>query len=153
METPLVDRPCILQKFRGKGGWTFIEIPEIKPDKNAPFGWVKVRGKIDNYLFSNYRLQPMGNGSLFLPVNAKIRKQIKKQAGDSVYLILYKDNKPLRIPKELVECLQTDPDVYQEFLALTEDKQKDYISWIYDVKKEETRANRIVEMMNKLGTR
>lgn len=29
MEKPLVDKDYLLQKFEGKGGWTYAEIPEI----------------------------------------------------------------------------------------------------------------------------
>ena len=46
---PLVDKKYLLEKFSGKGGWTFARIPEILQNKNAPFGWVKVRGTIDGY--------------------------------------------------------------------------------------------------------
>ena len=63
-ETPLVDKDYLLQKYPGKGGWTFAAIPEIAQDKHAWFGWMKVRGTIDDYAIENYHLMPMGNGSL-----------------------------------------------------------------------------------------
>jgi hypothetical protein len=72
-ERPLVNKTYRLEKFPGKGGWTFARIPEILPDKKAHFGWVKVRGTIDGYEIRKYHLMPMGNGSLFLPVKAEIR--------------------------------------------------------------------------------
>lgn len=40
----------------------------------------------------------MGNGKLFLPVKAEIRKKIKKAEGDKVHVILYPDNEPLEVP-------------------------------------------------------
>ena len=46
-EKPLVDKQYKLEKFQGKGGWTYARIPEIIQDKKAHFGWVKVRGSID----------------------------------------------------------------------------------------------------------
>jgi hypothetical protein len=36
--------------------------------KNAPFGWVKVKGSIDGIEFNKYHLMPIGGGRLFLPV-------------------------------------------------------------------------------------
>ena len=48
-EKPLVDKEYLLEKFPGKGGWTFTFIPEIPPDKHSPFGFFKVRGSIDGY--------------------------------------------------------------------------------------------------------
>ena len=44
MDNPLVLKKNKLQKFAGKGGWTYARIPEIMPDKKTPFGWVKSKG-------------------------------------------------------------------------------------------------------------
>lgn len=38
IQTPLVDNEYLLEKFQGKGGWTFVKIPEIAQSKNTPFG-------------------------------------------------------------------------------------------------------------------
>ncbi len=92
MANPLVNRKYLLEKFSGKGGWTYAAIPEILPDQKAHFGWIKVKGSIDGYHFKSYKLMPMGNGKLFLPVKAEIRKKIGKNAGDYVDVILFADN-------------------------------------------------------------
>ena len=88
MSDLLVNKEYQLKKFPGKGGWTFAGIPEVPQDKNAPFGWVKVCGSIDDYELKYYKLMPMGNGKLFLPVKAAIRKKIGKNAGDFVRIKL-----------------------------------------------------------------
>ncbi len=88
---PLVAKTYLLEKIPGKGGWTFARIPEVLQSKNTPFGWVKVKGSIDGVSFKKYHLMPMGNGHLFLPVKAEIRKKIKKQEGDYVDIVLYPD--------------------------------------------------------------
>ena len=53
---PLVNNDYILEKFPGKGGWTYAAIPEIIQNKSNPFGWVNVRGFIDNYEIQHYKL-------------------------------------------------------------------------------------------------
>ena len=50
MDEKLVDKEYLLEKLPGKYGWTYTIIPEIRPDPNAPFNWVKVRGTIDEVL-------------------------------------------------------------------------------------------------------
>lgn len=75
-QKPIVKAQYLLKKFPGKGGWTYIEIPEVKQNRSNPFGWVKVKGLIDNYELKQYKLMPTGNGKLFLPVKATIRKKI-----------------------------------------------------------------------------
>lgn len=148
--TPLVDNTYILQKFPGKGGWTYASIPEVLQDKTAPFGWVKVRGSIDSYEFKQFKLMPMGDGTLFFPVRAEIRKKIQKEAGDEVRIVLYADESALEIPRELLSCLKDEPEAYQRFLVLKESKQKEIIDWIAQAKKEETKVERIASSINKL---
>lgn len=61
MDEKLVDKEYLLEKLPGKYGWTYTIIPEIRPDPNAPFNWVKVRGTIDSYQIKGYRLMPSGD--------------------------------------------------------------------------------------------
>ena len=149
-DVPLVNKRYLLEKFPGKGGWTFARIPEIMQDKKAHFGWVKVKGTVDGYEISKYHLMPMGNGSLFLPVKAEIRKKIKKEAGEYVHVILYHDTEPLEVPEEMLLCLSEEPTALTFFKKLSESEQRYYIQWIYSAKKEETKINRLAKSINKL---
>ncbi|MBB6002852.1 YdeI/OmpD-associated family protein [Arcicella rosea] len=150
MEKPLIDKKYLLEKFPGKGGWTYAIIPEVLQDKHAHFGWVKVKGFIDDFELKSYRLMPMGNGMLFLPVRAEIRKKIGKKDGDWVHVKLFADNDALEIPKELMLCLEDEPQALKNFLTYTESEQKAYIDWILGAKKEETRIERMAETVNKV---
>ena len=151
MEIPLVDKKYLLEKYPGKGGWTYAVIPEVLQARNAPFGWVKVKGSIDNHEFKNYRLMPMGNGKLFLPVKAEIRKKIGKKEGDWVNVILFADNTPTEIPEELLLCLLEDPTANQTFLSYSDGEQKAYVDWIYSAKTDETKVERIAKTLNRLA--
>ncbi|WP_299568334.1 YdeI/OmpD-associated family protein [uncultured Pedobacter sp.] len=148
-QAPLVDGLYLLKRFPGKGGWTFIEIPEVDPDKHSRFGWVKVRGTIDSYEIDHYPLQPMGNGKLFLPVKSAVRKKIKKQEGDTVRLILYRALSGISIPESLTACLKDVPGAYEKFIQLPDGKKKTYVDWIFSSSKEETQIGRIVKLLNK----
>ncbi|MEO6721995.1 MAG: YdeI/OmpD-associated family protein [Ferruginibacter sp.] len=150
MEKPLVDNRYLLERFQAKGGWTYARIPQIPQDKRSPFGWVRVRGTIDDFEIKNCNLMPMGNGKLFLPVKADIRKKIGKKEGDYVRVILFEDNSPVEIPEELRLCLLDEPVAYKTFLSYTMAEQKAFVEWIYAAKKKETKANRIVKTISKL---
>lgn len=150
MKKSLVNKKYLLEKYPGKGGWTYAAIPEVLQDKHAAFGWVKVRGSIDDVEIKNYRLMPMGNGRLFLPVKAEIRKKIGKKAGDWVKIVLYADNTPLEIPEELLLCLLDEPTAHKKFMLFTEGEQKAMINRIFSAKKEETKAERIAETINNI---
>jgi hypothetical protein len=150
-EEPLVNKTYLLEKFPCNMGWTYTEIPEIKPDKTAPFGWVKVKGSIDGYKISKYHLMPSGKGALMLSVKSEIRKKIKKEAGDYVHVILYPDNDQLEIPEELSFALQYKSEAQQFFNSLNEGEQYNYVKWINAAKTEQTKTDRIVKTVNKLS--
>lgn len=149
-QKPLVKKHYLLEKYHGKGGWTYARIPEIEMDKQTPFGWRKVRGTIDGFEISKYHLMPMGDGFLFLPVRAEIRKKIKKEAGDTVFVELYQDTEPLEVPEEWLLCLSDEPEALRFFNSLSESEQKYYIQWIYAAKKEETKINRMAKAVSRL---
>ena len=148
---PLVNKKYLLERFPGKGGWTFARIPEISQNKEAHFGWVKVRGTIDGVEIRKYNLMPMGDGRLFLAVKKDTRDRINKKAGDFVHVILYPDNDPLDVPEELKLCLQDDPSAYDFFNSLSESERKYYLDWIYSAKKEETKVDRMAKSINRLA--
>ncbi|MCD6068219.1 MAG: hypothetical protein K0S33_3045 [Bacteroidetes bacterium] len=151
MSKPIVNKKIRLEKYPGKGGWTYVVIDEIAPDKREKFGWVQVKGSIDGFELKQYKLMPMGNGCLFLPVRAEIRKKIKKQAGDIVHVILDIDHSTLEVPEEFMACLEDDPKAKKFFLTLTDSEKRLYILWIYSAKREETRVSRIANSINRLG--
>lgn len=150
-EDPLVNRECLLRKFPGKGGWTYAEVPEIAPDPANPFGWVQVRGSIDGFALSRYKLMPMGHGHLFLPVRAEIRKAIGKQAGDYVFVTLYPDASQAPVPEEIAACFKNEPPLVAEtFASFSPGERKAYLDWIGQARTEQTRADRIARMMARL---
>ncbi|MES1222723.1 MAG: YdeI/OmpD-associated family protein [Bacteroidota bacterium] len=151
MEKPLVNKKYRLQKYPGKGGWTYASIAEISKNKRARFGYVKVKGSIDGYPIQKYHLMPMSNGSMFFPVKAAIRKQIKKNEGDFVHIILFQDKDPLEVPEEMLLCLQDEPAALKFFTALSESEQRFYIQWIYAAKQEQTKINRLAKAVNRLA--
>lgn len=143
-EKPLIDKDYLLLKTEGKGAWTFVEIPEI-PMSKTPFGMLKVKGKIDDYVFSNTHLMPMGNGHVGLTVRAEIRKKIKKQAGDIVHITIYEDKTSLIIPQELLLCLEYEDGVLEKFGVYTNGQKKAFVNWINSAKTEQTKADRIAK--------
>lgn len=151
MEKPLVNKKYKLKKYPGKGGWTYTIIDGIPAEKKEKFGWVKVKGFIDDHEINSYKLMPIKDGRFFLPVKAEIRKKIKKKDGDWVKLLLYTDADPLHIPGEFLQCLRDEPAAYKTFNGLNESNKKYYIDWIYSSKKVETRIERMAKSIDRLA--
>lgn len=144
IERPLVDKDYLLQKEECKGGCTYVEILEI-PMPKTPFGMLKVKGKIDDYEFSNTHLMPLGNGNLVLAVKAAIKKKIRKEAPDTVHVIIYEDKTPLVISEELLLCMGYEDGALEKFEAYTDGQKKAFVDWINSAKTEQTRIDRIAK--------
>jgi hypothetical protein len=150
-ERELVNTSVVLEKYPGKGGWTYAALPSVKPDKRNYFGWIRVSGYIDDYELKEHHLMPMGNGKLFLSVNATVRKKIKKQEGDVVRVKLYVDESGIEVPAELIECLADEPKALKLFRQLDEKQQKHWIDYIEESKSDKGRIERIAATVNRLA--
>lgn len=150
MDKAIVDKEFLLRKIPGKGGWTYAELPLVAQDSKIPFGWVKVKGTIDGVAIKKYHLMPNGNGSLFFPVRAEIRKKIKKEAGDTVHIILFPDNEPLEVPEEMLLCLKDEPRAFHFFSSLNESEKQHYIKWVYAAKTDQTKIDRLAKAIDNL---
>src|SRR3712207_1634443 len=87
--TSMVQFTTTILKFGQNGektGWTYIDIPariagKLSPGNKKTF---RVKGKLDSYVISKVALLPKGEGDFIMPLNAAMRKAIKKQKGASV---------------------------------------------------------------------
>ena len=148
-----------LLKFGSQGektGWTYILIPckiaeKIQPGTKKSF---RVKGRIDDHKIKSVALLPMGGGDFIMPVNAAMRKAIKKTKGSNVTVELEKDVTALKLSAELLACLQDEPGAKTYFDSLPKSHQQYFSKWIESAKTEPTKTKRIatcvVAFSNKL---
>jgi hypothetical protein len=141
------------ERMGEKTGWSYIKVPakvalQLKPDNKKSF---RVKGKLDDYAISGMALIPMGEGDFILALKAAIRKAIRKQAGDSLEVQFEVDNKEIKPPKELVECLAFEPEAQKIFKALPKSHQNWYGNWVKAAKTEGTRTRRIAHIVDALA--
>jgi hypothetical protein len=144
-----------IKRFASQGektGWTYIEIPskiaeQLQPGNKKSF---RVKGKLDDYAFSMTALLPMGEGDFIMPLNASIRKGIKKQKGAELDVRMQVDTKEIQPPQELMECLRDEPQALKYFNSLTKGHQNYFTKWINEAKTDKTKADRIAATVNAL---
>jgi hypothetical protein len=139
-----------VERFAGKGGWTFVRLPFEIFSNGKAFGMLTVSGKVDSYTFEGKHLMPIGDGSLFLPLAKPIRTFIKKEEGDRVHLKLYRDAIPTEAPAELIDCLNDDPGKLQLFQKLPKADQTNWVEYIYGTSSLEAKTERILKLLTEL---
>ncbi len=146
----LVNKLLVIEKMPMKGGWHYVRFDGKNPKSDKPFGWLIVKGSIDQVVISQVKLWPSKGQQLFLPLKLSIRKELQKKEGDLVQVVLYADNSEIIIPTEFSLCLQESPLAEGFFNRISSTSQKQYVDWIYAAKSVETRAARIAKAIQKM---
>ena len=144
----MISFKAILQKFDKKGektGWTYLEIPpdlaeQLKPDTRTGY---RVKGRLDDFLIKLVAILPMGDGSFIMPINAEMRRGLRKKEGTMVHVELSEDTDPLPQSDDLWACLADDPKALAKFESLPKSHQNYYSKWIESAKTIETKSRRI----------
>ena len=89
----------------------------------------------------------MGGECHMLLILKSIREQAGKTFGDEVKIAVEADAAPrvIEIPKDLLKELKKEKDAKAFFDKLSYTHQREYVMWIAEAKKEETRSNRIAK--------
>ena len=133
MPIELFNGDVMLERFPGKGGWTYAPLPATVTAPKSWFNQLRVSGQIDDFVLDNASLMSMGKGRLFLPVRAEIRKQIGKQAGDTVRLVLLRveEAAPLAVSAaDFEECLAETPGALTHYRCLPVAQQQAWVAWV-----------------------
>ena len=112
---------------------------------------MKILATIDGVPYRG-TLVRMGKPCHLLLVRKEIRQQIEKQVGDEVQVFLEEDTEPrvVDVPEDFQQALDAEPVANQHFASLSYTHQKEYVSWIMEAKREETRRSRIMKAVDML---
>jgi bacteriocin resistance YdeI/OmpD-like protein/uncharacterized protein DUF1905 len=132
------------------GGGAFVEVPF---DVEQAFGSKKpkVKATIEGVPYRG-TLVRMGTECHVLIILKGIREQIGKTFGDEVTISVEPDTEPrlIEIPPDLAKELKKDKEANAFFDKLSYTHQKEYVTWINEAKKQETRQNRILKTLEML---
>jgi len=127
----------------GTGGGAYVVFPYDAEKEFGTNGKVPVSATIDG-VPDKGALFRMGAPHHMLGVHKSIRQQIGKGPGDSVAVVLWKDDEPreVAVPPEL-EARMKKAGVLPFFEGLSFTHRKEYCRWIAEAKKDETRTRRL----------
>ena len=132
------------------GGGAFVEVPfdveEVFGAKRA-----RVKASIEGVPYRGLLVR-MGGPSHILIILKGIREQIGKTFGDEIQVTVEPDleERMIEIPKDLLKELKKDKEAKAFFDKLSYTHRKEYVNWVTEAKKEETRQNRIIKAIEML---
>jgi hypothetical protein len=141
-----------LERLEGAGTWIYVDIPFDVEKTFGANGQVKVKGTVNGVSFRS-SIMPHGDGSYFLVVNKSSRIAAKTEVGGSVKVVIEEDGAPRTIeaPPDLKKAFAGHPTAKAVWDQGSFSQKKEYVDWITDAKKEETRMRRVAQTIEKLA--
>ena len=129
----------------------FIEFPYDVEKEFGTKGQVKVFVTFDGYEYRG-SLAKMGHHCHRLGLTKQVRAAIGKNPGDTVHIVLKKDEAPrvIEIPDDFGKLLDLNPKAKNYFEGLSYTHRKEYVRWITEAKKAETRERRLQKAIEML---
>ena len=138
-----------IKQLEGKMKWSVIYFPYSVKKEFGTNGRVAVILKIAEHEFE-HTLLPSQNGH-YLVYNEFIRRVVQKKLGDSVHILLKKQDgkREIEVPDYFKKVL-TENNILDEFLRQPDYIKREQINYVEVAKKEETKNNRLIALVNKI---
>jgi hypothetical protein len=132
------------------GGGAFVEIP-FDVEKEFGSKRPKVKAMIEGVPYRG-TLVRMGSEHHMLLILKGIREQIGKTIGDEIKVVVKPDAEPrlIEIPKDLSKEFKKDKQAKAIFDKLAYTHRREYVKWIEEAKRAETRQTRIIKTIEML---
>jgi hypothetical protein len=121
-----------------------VDVPEEIIRALGGTGYIPVFVGVQG-LVARTTLIPAGNGQYRLFVDGKIRKKLGVDAGDLIGVTLRRDKKPakLTVPADVAAALRKTHGAHHAFETITPALRREFLRWVLNAKRPETRAKRI----------
>jgi hypothetical protein len=132
-------------------GGAGIQFPYNVQEEFGVKGRVKVHVTFDGIAYRG-SLAPMHGGHM-LVLRKEIRKQIGKDVGDYVDVVLKQDTelREIVVPADLQAALAANPKAEAAFAAFAYTHRKEYVNWVNLAKKQITRESRIQKTVERVA--
>ncbi len=134
----------------GIGGGAFVLFPYDTQQEFATKGTVPVKATLNGVPYTG-SLAACGGPHHMLGVLKSIREQIGKGPGDTIEVVLWKDDaaRTIEVPAPFAKLLKQE-GLLPSFEKLSYTHRKEYCRWITEAKKEETRSKRLEKAIEML---
>lgn len=121
-----------------------VDVPEEISRALGGKGYISVVASTQG-LAVRTTLVPAGNGQYRLFVDGKIRKKLGVDASNLIGIILWRDTKPneISVPEDVAAALRKTHGARRAFENITPALRREFLRWVLNAKRPETRVKRI----------
>lgn len=132
------------------GGGAYVLFPYDVEKEFGTRGRIPVKATFNGVEYTGTMVK-YGMPQHMLVVLKGIRQQIGKAPGDTIEVVVWKDEaeRVLEVPDYFEKVLKKEK-LWDGFSKLSYTHRKEYVRWITEAKKEETRNNRLVKAVDML---
>lgn len=127
----------------------YLELPFSVEEIFGKKGQVKIKAIFDNKVEYRGSLAKMKSDFHLLGLTQEVREKLGKSFGDEVSVKIWEDKEEriVEIPDDVEIVFNENLPAKKLFDAMSYTHRKEYIRWIVEAKKPETRENRKVKMI------
>ena len=136
-------------KQNGTMNAAFVDFPFSTEELFGKKGQVKIKALLDEKVEYRGSLAKMKSNFHMLGLTQEVRKQLGKDFGDEVSVKLWEDKEErmVEIPEDVLEIFNQNNSAFQLYQKMSYTHRKEYMRWIAEAKKPETRENRKIKMI------
>lgn len=133
----------------GEMNAAYVEFPFSTEELFGKKGLIRIKAVFDSKVEYRGSLAKMKTDCHLLGLTQKVRKQLGKTFGDevSVSLIEDKEERTVDIAEDIASIFNENPKAKTIFDTMSYTHRKEYIRWIEEAKKPETREKRKIKMI------
>ncbi len=143
-----IEFTALIKQHEGMNA-AFEEFPFSAEELFHKKGQVKVKVTFDNKVEYRGSLVKMNADCHILGLTQDVRKKLGKNFGNQVFISLCEDKeeRKVEIAEDIASVFNENPEVKTLFDKMSYTHRKEYIRWIEEAKKPETRENRKTKMI------
>jgi Bacteriocin-protection, YdeI or OmpD-Associated/Domain of unknown function (DUF1905) len=141
-----------IQRGSARNSWAYVAFPYDLKEMFGVGNLVPFTATFDKRVKYQGSLAKMGGPQAMILLRKDVKAELGKEPGDTLEVVIELDDKPreVAVAADVKKALQTAGQ-FGLFEKLAFTHRKEYIRWIEDAKRPETRANRITKTCEMLA--